>query len=243
MPGQRSREQAVHAAHRVADAHRAERIPVIAAADGEKPVLLGPSQGKPVLQAYLDCHLDRHRPSVGKEHMLEAIRAELDQPCGQANRGFVGKPAEHHVRHPLELVAHRRIEHRVAVAVDHAPPRCHPVDQLPPVLKPQADAGGGRHRQRRDGRHRAIRMPDMPLVELHELNDFHNGGSLRGRDSRASICRVPRSGPLFRMSSSSPRRCLADGEEERLMGQAIGESIVFAVGGWRSALSRSLPSC
>ena len=43
---------------------------------------------------------------------------------------LVGQPAEHHVAEVVHLALHRRVQHRVPVAVDHAPPRRHRVDRL-----------------------------------------------------------------------------------------------------------------
>jgi len=69
----------------------------------------------------------------------------------------------------------------VPVAVHDAPPRRHPIDQLAPVHQSQTDTRGRRDGQRgRWSRHRAIGMPDMPLIELGEGRKFHSAGSLRG---------------------------------------------------------------
>jgi hypothetical protein len=112
--------------------------------------------------------------------VIEPVRSQLDKPRGEPDSRFVGEPAEHHVRHLFELVAHRRVQDRVPVAVHDAPPRRHPIDQLTSVHESQTDTGGRRDRQRgRWSRRRAIGMPDVPLIELREGREFHSAGSLR----------------------------------------------------------------
>ena len=81
--------------------------------------------------------------------MLQTLGGQLNQSGGQPNRGLVREPSEHDVRHPIELVAHRPVQDRMAVAMDGTPPGRHPVDQLAPILQTQSNAGGGCDRQRR----------------------------------------------------------------------------------------------
>ena len=83
LPRQHAAPQRVHAAVRVADAHRAEGVAVVAAAPGQQPVL-GRASARPlVLQAHLDRDLDRHRAGVGEEDVLEPGRGDVDEPPGQ----------------------------------------------------------------------------------------------------------------------------------------------------------------
>ena len=140
--GEHVGEHRVHAAHRVAHAHAAERVAVVAAADGQHPGPLGAADAALVLQHHLQRDLDADRAGVGEEDVLEPGRAELDQPLREPDRGLVGEPAEHHVGELGGLRGERRVEGRVAVAVDRRPPRRHPVDQLGAVREPQPDAGG-----------------------------------------------------------------------------------------------------
>jgi hypothetical protein len=108
--GQRSAEHAVHSADRVAQRHRAERVAVIAAPDRQKPRALRPPERALVLQAHLDRHLDRHRSGVGEEHRSSPSGAISSRRSARRTRRLVREPAEHHVRHPLELLAHRLVE-------------------------------------------------------------------------------------------------------------------------------------
>ena len=140
--GQRAREQPVHPADGVAQRHRPERVPVIAAPNGEQPRTPSVPERTLILQAHLDRHLDRHRAGVGKEHRLKALRRHCQQRLGQAHRRLVRESPEHHVRHLLKLGFERPIECRVAVAVNGTPPRGHPVDQLTPVRQLHAHAFG-----------------------------------------------------------------------------------------------------
>ena len=91
---------------------------------------------------------DAHRAAAVRELREEAgITLEDPQALGQAQRGLVREPAEHHVGHTRKLLARCRIELRVAVAVDRAPPRGHAVDQLAPIAETQARAARALHRQ------------------------------------------------------------------------------------------------
>ena len=162
-------EMAVHAGDRVGQGHRSERVAVVAAPQRQQPRALGVPQRALELQAHLDRDLDRHGARVGEEHSLEPSRREREQALGQAQRGLVREPAEHHVGHARKLLARCRIELRVAVAVDRAPPRGHAVDQLAPIAETQARAARALHRQRvQGGRQRAIGMPNALAVEREQ---------------------------------------------------------------------------
>ncbi len=164
--GEHAREQAVHAADRIADRHRAERVAVVAATHGQQARALRVAARALELQAQLDRHLHRDRPRVREEHRLQRVRRERQQPLGQAHRGLVREPAEHHVRHARQLLAHSAVERRVAIAVNRTPPRRHPVDQLAPVGERQANALRRHHRQRlKRPRQRTVRMPNMLAVK------------------------------------------------------------------------------
>ena len=69
-------EHRVHPAHRVAHAHAAERVAVVAAADGQHPGPLGVPEAALVLQHHLQRDLDAHRAGVGEEDVLEPLRCE-----------------------------------------------------------------------------------------------------------------------------------------------------------------------
>jgi len=123
-----------------------------------------------MLEAHLDGDLDRHRPRIRKEHVLEPRRGDFNKAPRQPHGGLVGKPAEHHMRHRPKLPPYGLVEDRVPVAVHGTPPRSHPVDQLPPIVEPQPDTARARNRQRSlHGWHRAIRMPNVALVEIAKL--------------------------------------------------------------------------
>ena len=77
-------EHRVHPADRVAHAHAAERVAVVAAADGEHPGPLGVPDAALVLQHHLERDLDAHRAGVGEEDVLEPGRRQLDEPLARA---------------------------------------------------------------------------------------------------------------------------------------------------------------
>ena len=137
--GQHAGEQAVHAGDRIAHRHRAEGVAVVAAPDGQKARAPVVPPGALKLQAHLDRDLDRHRPGVGEEHDIQRNGRQLQQPLGEAHRRLMREPAEHHVGHPGELLAHRPVQGGMTITVNRAPPRGHPVDQLAAVGQPQVN--------------------------------------------------------------------------------------------------------
>ena len=156
--------QRVHAAVGVADAHRREGVPVVAAPPGHQPPLAGPAAAAPVLQRHLHRDLHRHRPGVAEEDRLQTRRGDIHQQPRQPGGGLVGQPTEHDVIHHPQLGSQRRVQHRVAVAVDRGPPGAHRVehlDRLAVADQRQPRAVGG---DRDDGGHRfgadgAVGMP------------------------------------------------------------------------------------
>ena len=134
--GQHPAEQMVHPGHGIADRHGPLGVAVIAGADRHQPVSLGSSGGLLVLDGHLDGDLDRHRSRVAEKDVLQRLRRQLHQGVDQAHGRLVGQPAEHDVRHVIELIARRLIQDRMVVAVDGAPPGGHAVDQLAAVHEP-----------------------------------------------------------------------------------------------------------
>ena len=149
MDRKRAREQPVHPRDGIAHRHRAERVAVIGATQREQPLAARLSARVPVLHRELDRDLDRHRARVAQEDALEPGGSEREQPFAQGHRGLVGQAAEHHVRQPLELRAHRGLDVRMAVAVDRRPPRRHAVDELATVGEPQHGAARSLDREQR----------------------------------------------------------------------------------------------
>ena len=85
--GQHPGPQRVHAADRVADAHRVERVAVVAAAPGRQPLPARAAEGPLRLQRHLDRHLDPDRAGVAEEDVLQPGRGDLDQRGGQRDAG------------------------------------------------------------------------------------------------------------------------------------------------------------
>jgi hypothetical protein len=181
--GQDAGEHRVHATHRVAEAHRGEGVPVVAAPDGDQARAAGPAPAALVLQAHLDRDLDRHRPGVAEEGVLQTLGGRGEQPPHQPHRGRVGQPAEHHVAELRRLRPQRLVQPGVAVAVDRRPPRRHPVDHLARAGDPQPDAlrALDHARRLRRGR-RGVRVPHVPAVEVEQR--VHRG-ACRGAHHRA----------------------------------------------------------
>ena len=193
---------------RVAERHRGEGVPVVAAPPGQQPPPLGAPPRAPVLEAHLDRHLHGHRSRVAQEHVAQRLRCDLHQPPGEANAGLVGEPSEHHVAHPLDLVVGGGVEGRVGVAVDGRPPRGHAVHQLvvprDGLGQAQAHPGGRRDHQRRvRARHGRVGVPHVRAVELEQLLRRHGGRAASGRRRRGR--RAPPASP-GRAPGARPRR-------------------------------------
>jgi len=62
--------------------------------------------------------------------MLQRLRSDLDETGGKPYGGLMGETSEHHMAHPAELLASRRVQHRMVVTVDSGPPRRHAVNQF-----------------------------------------------------------------------------------------------------------------
>ena len=88
----------------------AERVAVVAAADGQEAVPVGSPDPQPVLDRHLDGDLDRDRAGVGEEDAGQAVGGDVDQPRGPDRPRPMGEPAEHHVGHLLELPGHGAVE-------------------------------------------------------------------------------------------------------------------------------------
>ncbi len=99
------------------------------------------------LDGGLDSHFDRDRSGIGEKDVFQSRRGHCYQPLRKLDRWSVREPAEHHVRHPADLVLDRGVEHGVAVAPNRRPPRGHGVDQLAPVGEPQPNAEGRHNRE------------------------------------------------------------------------------------------------
>lgn len=85
-------EQPMHTRDRIAHGHGGEGIAVIAGADGQQPVLLGPGPGVPVLDCQLDRDLDGHGARIAQKNMPERRGRQLHQARHQPHRRLVGEP-------------------------------------------------------------------------------------------------------------------------------------------------------
>ena len=125
----------MHAGDRIADRHRMPGVSVIASADRGK---VGMSRSTPrqlILDRHLECYLYRHRPTVGVEEPVDPFRKyPINKELSQLHRWAVSEAAKHNVRQLLRLRLDRSSQSGVAVSVDGAPPRAHPVDQFSPIL-------------------------------------------------------------------------------------------------------------
>ena len=139
-------ETFVHARYRVADAHRAEGVAVVAAADGRQPVFFGSSDGAPVLDRHLDGDLHGDRARIAEEDVLQTPWRKFDEGVREVDGGLVRQASEHDVGNAFELRAHGGVQFGVVVAVDRTPPGRHAVDQFATVGQANADTLRGNHR-------------------------------------------------------------------------------------------------
>ena len=116
----------------------------------------------PILHRHFQRDFDRDRAGLGKEHPRQIARQQRGQPLRQRQRLLMRQPAEHHMRHLLELSRDGFANMRMVVAVAGGPPAGDAVDQLAPVGELDPRALRARHRQRRrNGLHLGIRQPDV----------------------------------------------------------------------------------
>ena len=102
MLGQKAAVEAVHRVYRVAHAHRAEGVAVIAVCNGEE-FAARRAFAVPILQRHFQGHFHRHRAGIGQKNAFEIGRQHGAQRFAQTNSRLVGEAAEHHMRHGIEL--------------------------------------------------------------------------------------------------------------------------------------------
>ncbi len=101
-------------------------------------------------------------PESEKKTWFSVPGRRLRKALGQRQRRFVHQPAQHHMRHLLELGFDGGGDMRMVVAMGGGPPAGDAVDQLAPVGQHDARAIGARRGQRRAHRlHLGIGQPDM----------------------------------------------------------------------------------
>ena len=72
----------------IADRHRAERVAVVAAADGEHALA---GRGRASAAGELQRDLDRDRPGVGEEHVLQRPGVMATRRWARRTRRLVGR--------------------------------------------------------------------------------------------------------------------------------------------------------
>ena len=177
--------QRVHPAVRVADAHRRERVAVIATPPRHQPVLGRAAEAALVLQRHLHSHLYGHRPGVAEKDGVQPVGGDVDEQLCQPGGGLVGEAPEHDVVHPGQLRGDRVVEGGMPVAVDRGPPRAHRVEHLDTLAVVDQGQPRATGPYRDDGWHRlgadrAVGMPDMGGVDGADLS-----GVQRGHEERA----------------------------------------------------------
>jgi hypothetical protein len=95
-------------------------VGVAQAHEGGSPAVL-PAALLPVLKRHLEGDLRRGRARVAVEDAAEARRRELDQAGRELGGRGMGEPEHGRVGDPIELLANRRVDQRMTVAVHVAP--------------------------------------------------------------------------------------------------------------------------
>ncbi|MNM38091.1 hypothetical protein D3C81_488390 [compost metagenome] len=164
--GQEALVELVHAAIRIADAHGAEGVTVIAAPQGDE-LGAGRSPGVPVLLGHLECHLHRHRPRICQKDPIQPGRGDLHQLATQRHRRGMGQPAKHHVGHLAELGSRRCVQFRHLITVDAGPPGAHAIHQFTAVAEGEGHPLGAGHFIAGQGMvEGGVGVPDVVQVEF-----------------------------------------------------------------------------
>ena len=140
---------------------------MIAAADGDKVILLAPVLGVPVLHSHFQGHFHGHRAGVRIEYLLHGRRNQRQEQFSEFDGGVVRQSAEHDVRHLAELFRGCPVQRRMVVTVYGAPPRGHSLYQRLSAFQRNRCSVRPLHliyRQRIGGR--SVWMPQMLAVEL-----------------------------------------------------------------------------
>lgn len=175
-------EEAVHAAHGIANAHCSLRVAVVAAERSDETVLFGMSERLPVLDGHLLRNLDRDRSRVGEKDARKGGKS-LEKTAPEPDGRPVSEASEHHVRKDGRLLLYGLDELSVAVAVHGAPPGRCAVDEPAPVGQCERAplcTGDALDGNRIDGR--SVRMPEMAAVEFKVLLDRGTFGG-EGREA------------------------------------------------------------
>ena len=164
--GQEALVELVHAAIRIADAHGAEGVAVIATPQGDE-LGAGCSPGVPVLLGHLECHLHRHRAGIRQKHPIQPGRGDLHQLATQRHRRCMGQTAKHHVGHLAELGSRRCVQFRHLITVDAGPPGAHAIHQLAAVAEGEGHPLGAGHFIAGQGMGEGgVGVPDVVQVEF-----------------------------------------------------------------------------
>ncbi len=164
--GQEALVELVHAAIRIAHAHGAEGVAVIAAPQGNE-FGAGCAPGVPVLLGHLEGHLHRHRAGIRQKHPVQPLWGDLHQLAAQLHCRGMGQAAKHHVGHPAELGSGGGVELRHLIAMDAGPPGAHAVHQLAPVAEGEGHPFGAGHFIAGQGMGEGgIGVPDVVQVEF-----------------------------------------------------------------------------
>ena len=146
-----------------ADGDGTEGVAVIGLADRDelRPPLARRIGLEPVLEGHLQGRFDGARAVAREKHLLQARRRYLHQPPGKLDRGRIGEAEVRCVGHPAGLGEQRRIEARMAVAVDVAPHARRAVEIAAAVAINEGAALAPLDEKRLVFLHLRERMPDM----------------------------------------------------------------------------------
>ena len=143
---------------------------MVTAANGHEVGPSGFPDGILPLDRHFHRHLDRHRTAVSVENVGKFLREDFSQLFSQSDCRLVGKPTEHHVGHPVQLIL------GIVVAVHRAPPGGHSLNEGSAVGKGDFAAPGADHlvgRQRIGCR--GVGMPEVvPVKVVRQLFYIHN---------------------------------------------------------------------
>ncbi len=155
----------------VADAHRAQRVPVVGTAQAQKAIAPSAVSTAGLLGVILirdfQGDFDRCCPAVGVKDLREPARRPGNQRPGQFDRRDAREPQERGVGNAVELLPNRAVDFGHSVSVDVAPERRDAVE-IPASFDVDQEEAVGRLDDRRPlvavGEHRREGVPDELVV-------------------------------------------------------------------------------
>ena len=120
----------------------------------------------PIAQRHLERDLDRSRPAVGKENMLERIGQEIRKALRQLASGLMSPPGKDHLVQPRALLLNRGDNFRMTMAMRLHPPAGYGVDDLRAIRRIERGTLGSS--DLRDRLAQTVLCERVPDIDAHD---------------------------------------------------------------------------